>query len=172
VIGVAGGFSPARVSWREWVALGAGVVAVGALFLPWTNLSATRQDVEEALNELPAGEVARDAFTTGFLAWSGPVLLALAGVAVVLFGQRPKVRVSGLPHLWLIAVAVALVLMLLAWLGISWQFDADVRDFLREAAGVGFYGGIGRYLAMLCGVVSFVAAVWDVRSLRRSPARR
>lgn len=154
------------------MALGAGVVAVGALFLPWTNLSATRQDVEEVLNEMPAGEVARDAFTTGFLAWSGPVVLVLAGLTVVLLGQRPKARVSGLPHLWLMAVAVALVLMLLAWLGISWQFDADVRDFLREEGGIGFYGGIGRYLAMLCGVVSLVAAVLDVRSTRRAPARR
>lgn len=162
-----GGFSLARVSWREWVALGAGLVAVGSLFLPWTNLSATRQDVEDALNSLPAGEVARDAFTTGFLAWSPPVLLALAGVAVVLFGQRPKVRISGLPHLWLIAVAVAVVLMVLAWLGIGWQFSADVRDFLREEGGVGFYGGIGRYLGMLCGLVSLAAAALDVRSLRR-----
>ncbi|TVT20640.1 hypothetical protein FNH06_19805 [Amycolatopsis acidiphila] len=157
----------ARVSWREWVALAAGLIAVGALFLPWTNLSATRQDVEEALNDLPASEVARDAFTTGFLAWSGPVLLALVGVAVVLFGQRPKVRISGLPHLWLIGVTVAVVLMLLAWLGIGWQFSADVRDFLREEGGVGFYGGIGRYLALLCGLASLVAAVLDVRSLRR-----
>lgn len=144
----------------------AGLVAIGSLFLPWTNLSATRQDVEDALNSLPANEVARDAFTTGFLAWAGPVLLALAGVAVVLLGQRPKVRISGLPHLWLIAVAVAVVLMVLAWLGIGWQFDEDARELLK-AGGVGFYGGIGRYLGLLCGLASLVAAILDVRALRR-----
>lgn len=148
------------------MALAAGLVAIGALFLPWTNLSATQQDVEDALNDLPSGEVARNAFTTGFLAWSGPVLLALAGVVVVVLGQRPKVRISGLPHLWLIGAAVALVLMVLAWLGIGWQFDEDARELL-EAGGVGFYGGVGRYLGMVCGVVSVVAAGLDVRALRR-----
>ncbi len=94
-------------------------------------------------------------------------MLLLAGVAVVLLGQRPALRRSGLPHLWLMAVAVALVLMLLAWLGISWQFSADVRDFLSQEAGVAFYGGVGRYLALLCGVVSLVAAIVDVRAARR-----
>ncbi|KAA9149779.1 hypothetical protein FPZ12_042555 [Amycolatopsis acidicola] len=164
-------FSFARVSWREWTALGTGLVSVGALFLPWTNLSATQQDVEDALNSLPSGEVARNAFTTGFLAWAGPVLLALAGLLVVALGQFRKARVSGLPHLWLIAVAVAVVLMLLAWLAISWQFDQDVRDLLHDG-GVGIYGGFGRYLALACGVVSLVAAVLDVRLARKHPAGR
>ncbi|SFK72545.1 hypothetical protein SAMN05421835_13075 [Amycolatopsis sacchari] len=168
--GAAPGFSLSRVSWREWVALAAGLVAVGSLFLPWTNLSATQQDVEEALNELPSNEVARNAFTTGFLAWAGPLVLVLAGVAVVLLGQRPKVRSSGLPHLWLIAAVVALALMVLAWLGIGWQFDEDARELLK-AGGVGFYAGAGRYLGMAAGVASLVAAVWDVRALRRGGAR-
>ncbi|HVV09876.1 hypothetical protein [Amycolatopsis sp.] len=165
------GFSPRRVSWREWTALGAGLVSVGALFLPWTNLSATQQDVEEALDSLPAGEVARNAFTTGFLAWIGPVLLVLAGLAVVAFGQFRKARVSGLPHLWLIASGVSLVLMLLGWLAIDWQFDQDVRDLLH-AGGVGIYGGFGRYLALACAVVSLVVAVLDVRAARKQPASR
>jgi hypothetical protein len=165
----AGRFSPLQVSWREWVALGAGVVATASLFLPWTNLSAREQDVEEALRELPAGEVARDAWTTGFLAWSGPILLLVAGLAVVLFGQSRAARVSGLPHLWLIASAVVLVLMLLGWLAIDRQFGADVRGIL-QLGGVGIYGGLGRYLGLLCGVVSLAAAALDVRAARRRPA--
>lgn len=160
------GFSLKQVSWREWTALGAGLVAVGSLFLPWTNLTATNQDAEEALRESPAGEVARDAFTTGFLAYAGPVLLLLAGLAVVVFGQNRKARVSGLPHLWLIACAVTLVLMLLGWLAIDRQFDEDARTLLEEG-GVGIYGGAGRYLGLACAVVSLVVAVWDVRSARR-----
>ena len=164
-------FSPRQVSWREWVALGSGVVAVGALFLPWTNLSATNQDAEEALRESPAGEVARNAFTTGFLAYAGPALLLLAGVAMVLFGQNRKARISGLPHLWLIACAVTLVLMLLGWLAIDRQFDVDARALL-QAGGVGIYGGVGRYVGLLCAAVSLAAAVWDVRLTgRRAPAR-
>lgn len=160
------GYSLSRVSWREWAALVAGVVAIGSLFLPWTVLSAGNQEVEEALNEQPHSQVVRDAFTTGLLAWAGPVLLVLAGIAVLLLGQRHKVRVSGLPQLWLIAAAVALVLMVLAWIGIGWQFEADARALLHDVAGVGFYGGFGRYLAMACGVVSVAMAVLDVRSAR------
>ncbi|HVW43799.1 MAG TPA: hypothetical protein VHC18_20870 [Amycolatopsis sp.] len=166
-------FSPREVTWREWVALASGLVAVGALFLPWTNLTATNQDAEEALRESPAGEVARNAFTTGFLAYAGPVLLLLAGLAMVAFGQNRKARVSGLPHLWLTACAVTLVLMILGWLAITRQFDEDARALL-EAGGVGIYGGVGRYAGLACALASTVAAVWDVRLTRRpgKPAGR
>jgi len=160
------GFSPRQVSWREWVALVSGLVAVAALFLPWTNLTATNQDAEEALRESPAGEVARNAFTTGFLAYAGPILLLLAGVAMVVFGQNRKARVSGLPHLWLIASAVTLVLMVLGWLAINRQFDEDARTLLQEG-GVGIYGGVGRYVGMACAVLSLAAAIWDLRAARR-----
>ncbi|MEU0513697.1 hypothetical protein [Amycolatopsis sp. NPDC006125] len=159
-------FSLARVSWREWTAFGAGVVATLALFLPWTNLSATNQVVDEALRELPSSDVARDAWTTGFLAWCGPLLLLLAGVAVVVFGQFRKVRVAGLPHLWLIFAGVALLLMVLGWFAMGWQFDEDTRELLDEG-GIGLYAGIGRYLGMLGALASLVAAVLDVRALRR-----
>lgn len=162
------GYSLSRVSWREWVALASGLIAIGSLFLPWTVLSAGNQEVEEALNEEPRSMVVRDAFTTGVLAWSGPVLLALAGIAVLLLGQRRRLRVSGLPHLWLLAAAVAVVLLVLAWIGIGWQFDADARELLQEDAGVRFYGGLGRYLAVLCGVGSLVTAVLDVRAARKA----
>ncbi|NIH84970.1 hypothetical protein [Amycolatopsis granulosa] len=159
-------FSFARVSWREWTALAAGVLAALALFLPWTNLSAQDQVVEEALRDLPASDVARDAWTGGFLAWCGPLLLLVAGVAVVAFGQFRKVRAAGLPHLWLICAAVALVLMLLAWFAMGRQFDEDTRALLSQG-GIVWYAGIGRYLAMLGGVASVAAAVLDVRALRR-----
>ncbi|NKQ54763.1 hypothetical protein HFP15_17915 [Amycolatopsis sp. K13G38] len=166
-------FSAREVSWREWVALGSGLVAVGTLFLPWTNLTATNQDAEEALRESPAGEVARNAFTTGFLAYAGPLLLLLAGIAVAVLGQNRKARVSGLPHLWLIASLVALVLMVLGWVVIDRQFDEDAR-LLLEQGGVGIYGGFGRYLALVCCLVSLFAATWDVRLARRrgTPANR
>jgi len=160
-------YSLARVSRREWVALGAGVVTALALFLPWTNLSATNQVVEDALRDLPQDVVARDAWTTGFLAWCGPLLLLVAGVAVVALGQFRKVRVAGLPHLWLIFAAVAVLLMVLAWLAIGWQFDEDTRELL-DAGGVGLYAGLGRYLGLLGGVASVAAAVLDVRALRRT----
>jgi hypothetical protein len=158
--------SPNLVSGREWVGFAAGLAAVGALFLPWTNLSATRQDVEEALRELPAAEVARDAWAVGFLAWFGPVLLLVTGTAVVVLGHNRTVRVSGLAQLWLIASLVALVLMVFAWLAIGHEFAPDTRALLA-GGGVGIYGGLGRYLAMAAGGCSLAAAVLDARSLRR-----
>jgi len=166
-------FSWREVSWREWVALGSGLVAVAALFLPWTDLTATNQTAEEALRESPTGEVARNAFTTGFLAYAGPFILLLAGLAVAVFGQNRKARVSGLPHLWLIAAAVTLVLMVLGWVAIGHQFDEDAR-LLLEQGGVGIYGGFGRYLGLACCVASLVAAGWDVWLARRrgTPAKR
>ncbi|HKS48236.1 MAG TPA: hypothetical protein VJT49_24625 [Amycolatopsis sp.] len=164
-------FSPKLVSWREWTGLGAGIVAVAALFLPWTNLSATRQDVEEALRELPAGDVARNAWTTGFLEWFGPVLLLLAGIAVVLVGQYRTARVGGLPQLWLIASAVAVLLMIFGWFAIDHEFSPDTRSLLADG-GIGIYGGIGRYLGLAAGGVSLTAAVLDARSLRRRGMRK
>lgn len=163
-------FSPKRVSWREWAGLGAAAIAVVALFLPWTTLSATSADIEDALRQLPAGVVARNAWTTGFLAWSGPVLLVLAGIAVVLLGQHRTARVSGLPQLWLITALVAVVLMVFGWLAIGHQFDADTRALL-QAGDVGIHGGLGRYLGLAAAVVSLVAAVLDARSLRRRGVR-
>lgn len=159
-------FSPKLVSGREWAGLAVGLVAFGALFLPWTNLSATRQDVEEALRELPATEVARTAWTVGFLAWSGPLLVLLAGIAMAVFGQNRAARVSGLAQLWLIATAVAVLLMVFAWLAIDHEFSEDTRALLADG-GVGIYGGLGRYLAMAAGGCSLVAAILDARSLRR-----
>ncbi|HET6500849.1 MAG TPA: hypothetical protein VFG87_08805 [Amycolatopsis sp.] len=159
-------FSPKPVSGREWTGLAAGVVAVGALFLPWTNLTATRQDTEDALSSLPASDVARNAWATGILAWSGPVLLVLAGIAVVLLGQHHVARVSGLPQLWLIATVVSIALMAFSWLAIHHQFAEDVRALL-DAGGIAAYGGIGRYLALAAALVSLVVSVLDARSLRR-----
>ncbi|TVT49646.1 hypothetical protein FNH05_16750 [Amycolatopsis rhizosphaerae] len=173
----AGWFSSRRVSWREWTALAAGAISVAALFLPWTNLAARNQIAEEALREVPAGEVARDAWTTGFLAWAGPLLLVLTGLAVVLFGQSRRVRMSGLPQLWLMAAAVAVVLMVLGWLAMDsvlWHsidraHGEDASVVLQEG-GVGAYGGLGRYLGMLGGLASLAVAVLDVRASRRAPA--
>lgn len=174
----AGWFSPRRVSWREWSALAAGVLAVAALFLPWTNLTGRNQIAEDALRDVPVDEVARDAWATGFLAWAGPLLLVLTGLAVVLSGQSRRARVSGLPQLWLIAAAVAVVLMALGWLAMDsvlWHsidraHGEDASVVLQEG-GVGVYGGLGRYLGMLGGIASLIMAVLDVRAGRPAPAR-
>jgi hypothetical protein len=164
-------FSPKLVSGREWAGLGAGLVALGSLFLPWTNLSATRQDVEDALAALPASDIARNAWVTGFLAWCGPVLLLLSGIAVVLLGQHRAVRVGGLPQLWLIATVVAMVVMVIGWLAIKHQFAPDALALLEDG-GVAIYGGLGRYLGMVAGLVSMAVAILDARSLRRRGTRQ
>ena len=52
-------------------ALGSGLVAFAALFLPWTVLSADDPVIQEALNELPAGQVVRNAWDSGWQAGTG-----------------------------------------------------------------------------------------------------
>ena len=101
------GWSPARVSWREWLGLGAGLLAVVSLFLPWTQLSSANPEVSAALAELPTEDVSRSVWKATFFGWLAPLLVTVSGIGVVVFGQRPTLRASGLPQLWLIAAGVA-----------------------------------------------------------------
>ncbi|WP_340683503.1 hypothetical protein LCL61_33805 [Amycolatopsis coloradensis] len=160
-----------KVTWREWLGLAAGLLALVALFLPWTTLTASRPEIEDALTTLPADDVTRDAWRSGFLAWAPLFLLFLPGVAVVLFGRADAVRRAGLPHLWLMAAIGALLLMLLGWTTLDWQFDADQRGIF-SAAGIEIGTGLGRYLGLLAAVVSAVVAFFDVRLLRAETRTR
>lgn len=162
------------VTWREWLGLAAGLLALGATFLPWTTLTTNRQEIADALSSLPQGDVVRSAWNSGFYTWFPPLPLLLAGLAVVVFGRIPKVRVGGLPHLWLVVAAASLLFMVLGWLIIEWQFDGDQRG-LFEAAGITIGAGIGRFLALGAAAVSAVAAFLDVRVVRaesREPRKR
>ncbi|WET77999.1 hypothetical protein P3102_28590 [Amycolatopsis sp. QT-25] len=163
--------SPKKVTWREWLGLAAGLLALAALFLPWTTLTASRPEIEDVLATLPADDVTRDAWRSGFLAWAPVFLVFLPGLAVVLFGRVDAVRRAGLPHLWLMAAIGALLLMLLGRLSLDWQFDADQRGIL-SAAGVEIGSGLGRYLGLLAAVVSVVVAFLDVRRLRAETRTR
>ncbi|RSN65265.1 hypothetical protein DMH01_02405 [Amycolatopsis sp. WAC 04182] len=160
-----------KVTWREWLGLAAGLLALVALFLPWTTLTASRPEIEDVLTTLPADDVTRDAWHAGFLAWAPPFLLFLPGVAVVLFGRVDAVRRAGLPHLWLMAAIGALLLMVLGWTTLDWQFDADQRGIF-SAAGIEIGTGLGRYLGLLAAVVSAVVAFFDVRLLRAETRTR
>ncbi|WP_410661560.1 hypothetical protein [Amycolatopsis sp. lyj-112] len=155
-----------KVTWREWLGLAAGLLALVALFLPWTTLSASRPEIEDVLTSLPADDVTRDAWGSGFLAWAPLFLLLLPGIAVVLFGRVDAVRRAGLPHLWLMTAIGALLLMALGWLTLDWQFDADQRGIF-SAAGIEIGAGLGRYLGLLAAVASGVVAFLDVRFLRK-----
>ncbi|WP_024876682.1 hypothetical protein [Saccharomonospora piscinae] len=157
------GWSPALVSWREWLGLGAALLAVVSLLLPWTRLSAADPAVSAALAELPAGDVSRSVWRGTFFAWLAPMLVVLAGVAVVVAGQRPALRRSGLPHLWLVAAAVAACSVVFAWVFADWQFGAEQRAFLADS-GVAVQAALGRYLGAAAVLVSLVAAVCDVRA--------
>nr|WP_221471833.1 hypothetical protein [Amycolatopsis umgeniensis] len=139
------------------------MLALVALFFPWTTLTASRPEIEDVLTSLPAGDVTRDAWRSGFLAWAPVFLLFLPGLAVVLFGRVEAVRRAGLPHLWLMAAIAALLLMLLGWFTLDWQFDADQRGIL-SAAGIEIGAGLGRYLGLAAAVVSVVGAAFDVRA--------
>jgi hypothetical protein len=158
------------VTWREWLGLAAGLLALGATFLPWTTLSTTRPDIEDILNSLPRGDVVRSAWSSGFFAWGPPLPLLLAGLVVAVFGRIRSVRVSGLPHLWLVIAAASLLMMVIGLLTLDWEFDADQRG-LFDAAGIAIGAGIGRYLALLAAIVSGVAAFFDIRAARAESRR-
>ncbi|GAA3575747.1 hypothetical protein GCM10022222_70530 [Amycolatopsis ultiminotia] len=160
-------FSTKRVTWREWLGLAAGLLAFGTLFLPWTVLTAdtATPDVKDAFASLPHDDVVRSAWHSDPFSWLPPVVLLVAGLVVVVFGQVRKARMSGLPHLWLVAGLAALVLMAIGWSTVDWVFDSDQRAFL-EAAGVTVSAGVGRYLGMLCTLVSVVVAIVDIRAAR------
>ncbi|MEU6642430.1 hypothetical protein ABZ863_07750 [Saccharomonospora sp. NPDC046836] len=162
------------MSWREWLGLGAGLLALGSLFLPWTVLTASSPDVQAVLAELPDGDVTRSAWNSTFFAWFPPLLLLATGIGVAALGHVQSVRRGGLPQLWLVAAAVALLSSVLGWMLIDWQFGGDERVLLADA-GVTVAAGAGRYLGLLAVLVSFTAAILDVRAARteaRKPRRR
>ncbi|RBM15486.1 hypothetical protein DI005_28075 [Prauserella sp. PE36] len=159
-----------RVTWREWLGLGAGLLALVTLFLPWTVLSADNPEVQAALSSLPGGDVSRSAWNSTFFAWFPPLLLLLAGLAVAAFGRVPSARTGGLPHLWLVASAVALVSFVLGWVLIDWQFGGEERALLAES-GVSVDAGLGRWLAALAVLASLVAAILDLREARAESRR-
>ncbi|MDT7729525.1 MAG: hypothetical protein QOI21_6101 [Actinomycetota bacterium] len=160
-------FDAKKVTWREWLGLGAGLLAAVSAFLPWSTLSASAPDVQEGLRSLPPQDVERSAWNSDFLSWFPPILLLLIGVAVVLFGQVGKVHKSGLPQLWLVAVIIVLLLMAIGWYAIDLQFGSEERALFR-AGGIVVGSGFGRYLGFASGVVSLVAAILDSRSTRRT----
>lgn len=158
-------WSPKRVTWREWLGLAAGLLALAALFLPWTELSATDPQLRAALAELPSEDVSRPVWSATFFGWFPPLLLVLTGLAVVLFGQSARARWSGLPQLWLVATVVALAGTVLGWVFIDWQFGEQQRGLLTES-GVSIGAGVGRYLGVAAALVSLTGAVLDVVALR------
>jgi hypothetical protein len=158
-------FSVKSVTWREWLGLVAGLLALGSTFLPWTTLTATKPDIEGILAQLPHGDVVRDAWHSSFFAWCPPLPLLLAGLVVVVFGRIRTVRVSGLPQLWLVVAAASLLLMVLGWFTLDWEFDADQRGIF-DAAGVAIGPGLGRFVGLFAALVSGVAAFLDMRAMR------
>ncbi|WP_020671099.1 hypothetical protein [Amycolatopsis nigrescens] len=159
-----------RITWREWLGLAAGLLALGSLFLTWTGLSAGNPEIEDALREVPESDVLRDGWNSGFLAWCPPILLLLAGFAVIGLARVPGARKSGLPQLWLVIAGVALLLSVLGWLIIDGQYGSEQRG-LFEQVGIEVYAGVGRYLGLLGAVVSVAVSVLDARAARRESRR-
>lgn len=167
-------FSVKSITWREWLGLAAGLLALGSMFLPWTTLSTNKPDIEIVLSSLPHGDVVRDAWHSSFFAWCPPLPLLLAGLVVVFFGRIRKARVSGLPHLWLAVAVASLLLMVVGWFTLDWEFDADQRGIF-DAASIAIGPGFGRFLGFLAALVSGVAAfsdMWAARAESRQPRKR
>src|SRR5699024_12156336 len=124
-----------RVSWREWLGVGAAVLAVVSAFLDWTVLSSTAPAEADQLATLPHGDTHRDAFDSGVYAWISVSLTVVTGVTVAARGQFRSIRRAGLPQLWL---GAALVGVALAGIGV---FALGVQLGCEGAAGLGTRGG-------------------------------
>jgi len=164
-------FQAVRPSWREWVALGSGLLALGSLFLVWTNLDAGTQEIEDALRDLPVGDVFRNGWASGFFVWFPAVLTLVAGILVVLFGQKETLRKSGLPQLWLVAAIVALGITALGWFLVGWEYGSEQRELFKQA-GITVYSGFGRYLGTFAVIIALFSAVMDVRASRVESASK
>jgi hypothetical protein len=138
-----------RLSTRDRVVIGGAGVAFVAGFLPWWG---------GAIDLI--GEVSSSGWSAGFTAWAGTLLLATAGVLVVLRRagvSLPMPVVS--PSMLIVAVsAIGLLLVVIRWLN------------LPRHHGIGFVVGAkyGIYVALIAGVVEVAAAVSGNGRLRRA----
>ncbi|ALG06110.1 hypothetical protein [Kibdelosporangium phytohabitans] len=128
-----------RITWQEWVGVGAGIAAVVVSFLPWFRLA------EPTAAELRAQGSATwiPVWQGNFLAWF-PTVLLLA-VSVLLLWQRFGKPVQMLSALWLTLAMLALVMILLRWVTLPTTI----------ASGFGLYLGI--LMAVGSGAAAFLA---------------
>jgi len=160
-----------RVSWREWLGVGAAVLAVVSAFLDWTVLSSTAPAEADQLATLPHGETHRDAFDSGVYAWISVSLTVVTGVTVAALGQFRSIRRAGLPQLWLVAALVGVALAVIGFFALGVQFGSQGAALL-ETLGVRFGVGTGRWLGLGAAVLTLVASVFDLVVFRREPSGR
>nr|WP_157528597.1 hypothetical protein [Kibdelosporangium sp. MJ126-NF4] len=140
--------TPDRITWLEWVGVGAGVAAVVVSFLPWFRAPDSRvaQLREQGVDTwIPVWQ-------GNFLAWF-PTVLLLA-VSVLLLWQRFGKPVQMLSSLWVTLAVLALVMILLRWVTLP---SAIV-------------GGIGLYLGIVVAVGSGLAGFAAFRRQQRGAA--
>lgn len=160
--------STKRISRREWLGVCASVVALVSTFLTWTVLSTSNPAVVDALASLPYDSTHRSAWSSGIYAWVPMVLTILTGFAVAALGQFDRLRRAGLPHLWLIAGGVEVALALIGLFAMRGQFGEQAAALLAQT-GIEASAGVGRWIGLAAAVLMLMAAILDVRALRREP---
>lgn len=160
-----------RVGWREWLGLGAAVLAVVASLLNWTVLSSADPAEARELAAMPHGEIHRNAFNSGFYAWGSVSLTVLTGLAVAVLGQFRTIRRAALPQLWLVAGVVTVALAAIGFSAMGLQFGSNGASLL-DTIGVNIDAGSGRWLGLAAALLALVAAALDVRALRRERRNR
>jgi hypothetical protein len=131
----------------DWVITAGAAVAFITLFLPWQGVTAGPIDVSA------------DAWSSGFSAWAGALLLTVAGVLLVLRRSGASLSSTVGPALLVAAVgAVGLLLVVIRWVSLP----------NYHGAGLGFnysYGArYGLYLALIAGIAIVTAAVMELRA--------
>lgn len=155
-----------RVSRWEWLGVGAALLAVVASLLNWTVLSSADPAEAHELAAMTPDATHRDAFGSGFYAWSSVSLTVLTGVVVVVLGQFRTIRRAGLPQLWLAAGVVSVVLSVIGFFAMRLQFGSAGASLLA-AINVDVSAGLGRWLGLAAAVLTLAASVLNVLTLRR-----
>lgn len=132
-------FDARLVTPAEWVGIGAGVVVLGVSFLPWYRTP-----------DLPAfGTIT--AWDMGFMAWFPVLLLAGAGVLILLPHLGTPVR--DLVPIWFGLSAIAVTSLVLRW--VSGPGPLNGAGIFGEVGAVGF----GFFTALVAAMASGVAAL-------------
>lgn len=125
-----------RITWLDWLGVGAGIVALVVSFLPWYRLVDTLEQQSAAVGAATWITV----WQGNFLAWF-PIVLLMA-VSVLILWQRFGKPVQLMSSLWLTLAILAIVMILLRWVTLPATIRSDYGLYLGLIAAL-VSGGAG-----------------------------
>ncbi|HZA15949.1 MAG TPA: hypothetical protein VE645_03475 [Pseudonocardiaceae bacterium] len=148
-----------RVTALDWVVVGAGLLAYIASFLPWYRADVSILGIERSATA--------NAWNAGIGAWLPVLLLAVAGVVVLVSATAVRLPTSkSLITLGLSALAV--IAILLRWMTFPDSAgqsrldmdNVDVEGLLAVSSGA----GVGLYVGLIAAIAAVVASFLTSRA--------